>query len=69
MTARLLGMGPATQYCKTCGGLGDGGGTMPECANCWEVEGRIDRYLRSERGAAFVAQALAKYLATKAVYK
>lgn len=44
--------------CKTCGGPGDGGGTMRECANCWEVEGRLDRYLQSSKGLLFVLRRL-----------
>jgi hypothetical protein len=44
--------------CTTCDDLGDCGGTIPKCANCWEVEKRLDEYLRSEKGLLFVETAL-----------
>jgi hypothetical protein len=49
------------KVCTTCGTTGDCGGTIAKCANCWEVEGRLDRYLCSEKGREFVASALAVY--------
>jgi hypothetical protein len=46
--------------CETCGETGDCGGTIPKCANCWEVERRLASYLRSERGLMFVEAALVR---------
>lgn len=43
--------------CKTCGKetrIPD----MPECENCWQVEGRLDDYLKSSKGLAFVRKHL-----------
>lgn len=46
--------------CYVCEDEGDCGGTIPKCANCWEVERRLDMYLRSEKGQKFVVAALEK---------
>lgn len=40
--------------CETCGRRGGGNATMPKCHNCWEVEQRLEQYLRSDNGKAFV---------------
>lgn len=42
--------------CEVCGQLGDCSGTIPKCANCWEVERRLDEYMKSEAGRKFVLQ-------------
>lgn len=47
--------------CKKCGEdttnyLGGHG----ECANCWEVEKRLEKYLQSEHGRKFVREALGR---------
>ncbi len=34
--------------------------TYGQCENCWEVESRIDEYLRSSRGEQKVIKALAR---------
>lgn len=47
------------KMCVTCGAPSGCGGTARECTNCWEVEHRLDQYLRSEKGRAFVREALA----------
>jgi hypothetical protein len=44
--------------CTTCGERGDCGGTIAKCATCWEVERRLDEYLRSEAGLEFVLAAV-----------
>lgn len=44
--------------CKTCGAEGDCGGTIPECIDCWEVEKRLDWYLKSRKGIRFVLDKL-----------
>lgn len=41
-----------------CGGQGPFGGSCRECIDCWEVEARLKRYLRHEKGRQFVAKAL-----------
>ncbi len=43
--------------CTTCGDKGDCNGTIPKCANCWEVEKRLAYYLKSEAGKTFVNNA------------
>lgn len=46
------------RHCKTCQTP-----TIPgsdNCTNCWEVEHRIDQYLRSENGFALACEAMAK---------
>lgn len=48
-----------SKKCVTCGAPSGCGGTARECTNCWEVEHRLDQYLRSEKGRAFVREALA----------
>ncbi len=44
--------------CEVCGGKGDCNGTIPKCANCWEVEKRLADYLKSPKGLAFVLASL-----------
>lgn len=48
----------AYMNCKTCGELGDGGGTCDKCANCWEVEGRLEKYAASEVGKLYLRKVL-----------
>ena len=43
--------------CDTCGGRRAFEGAKL-CTNCWEVEGRIDQYVRSGKGRLFVVTAL-----------
>jgi hypothetical protein len=42
-----------TVPCEVCGVPTEYKGTM-RCINCWEVESRLDCYLRSEKGLQFV---------------
>ncbi len=49
---------PEKYKCRTCGADGDMDGTCQECANCWEVEKRLEDYLRSQKGRDFVETAL-----------
>ena len=51
-----------TKKCTTCQRLGDCGGTIDKCANCWEVERRLKRYLQSAVGLAFVLNTLSEVL-------
>jgi len=51
--------------CEVCGDDGDCRGTIPKCTGCWEVERRLGRYLRTEKGLAFVKHALNKRLSAK----
>jgi hypothetical protein len=48
----------ALNACRTCGALGDCGGLCDSCANCWEVERRLEQYLCSRKGCEFVAEKL-----------
>lgn len=49
-----------TRLCATC----DKPFTFPadssECTNCWEVESRLEKYLKSSSGRAYVWKALAE---------
>lgn len=44
--------------CKTCGDVGAMSGHLPECTTCYEVEKRLDEYLKSTKGREFVINAL-----------
>lgn len=45
--------------CETCGSM-DGMSLrgVLRCPNCWDIERRLDTYLRSEKGIAFVQERL-----------
>jgi hypothetical protein len=47
--------------CVTCGMPTPFTGTK-RCNNCWEVESRLNQYLRSPKGETFVAKAMAGIL-------
>ena len=55
--------GEIVTYCETCGESVKFLAHAVICINCWEVEGRLDRYLDSPKGRAFVAEKLAHVLA------
>jgi len=42
--------------CTTCDAECD----MKQCTNCWEVERRLEDYLKSPKGFVFVMKATAK---------
>lgn len=44
--------------CKTCNKQGAFNGTLSQCTNCWEVERRIEDYLKSKKGLQFIIAAL-----------